>query len=73
MLVEETNAGDTSRPECPGGGATPVAASRWIRTDDVSNTADLSMGGGCVGPLQSFGGVGRGDQCWGHFTTGVSM
>ena len=59
----------------PGGGATPVAAPRWIRTNDVSDTAELSRGGGggSVGPLQNVGGVGRGDQCWGYFTTGVSM
>ena len=62
----------TVRPQDPGGGATPVAAPRRIRTNDVSDTAELS-GGGSVGPLQNFGGVGRGDQCWGHFTTGVSM
>ena len=51
VLVEETNAGDTSRPECPGGGATPVASSRRIRTDDVSNTAELSRGEGGGPPL----------------------
>ena len=61
VLVEETNAGDTSRPECPGGGATPVAASRRIRTDDVSDTAELSRGwgGGSVGPLQNAGDTSR--------------
>ena len=45
-------------------------------TNDVSDTAGWSWGGGgggSVGPLQNFGGVGRGDQGWGHFTTGVSM
>ena len=35
----------TVRPQDPGGGATPVAAPR-IRTNDVSNTAALSGGGG---------------------------
>ena len=41
-------------------------------TNDVSDTAELSGGGGgSFGPLHNFGGVGRGDQCWGHFTTGV--
>ena len=34
---------------------------------------DCPGGGASVGPLQNFGGVGREDQCWGHFTTGVSM
>ena len=29
-------------------------------------------GGTSVGPLQSFGGVGRGDHGWGHSRTGVS-
>ena len=36
----------TVRPQDPGGGATPVAAPRRIRTDDISDTAELSRGGG---------------------------
>ena len=36
----------TVRPLEPGGGATPVAAAQRIRTDDVSDTAELSRGGG---------------------------
>ena len=53
----------------------PIVAPRRMMTNDVSDTAELSGGGGggLVGPLHNFGGVGRGDQCWGHFTTGVSM
>ena len=30
------------------------------------------LGGTSVGPLQSFGGVGRGDHGWGYSRTGVS-
>ena len=54
----------TVRPQDPGVGATPVAAPRRMMTNDVSDTAGLSGGGGggSVGPLQNFGGVGRGDQ-----------
>ena len=52
----------------------PIVAPRRMTNNDVSNTPELSGGGGgSVGPLQNFGGVGRGDQCWGHFRTGVSM
>ena len=58
------------RPQDPGGAAMPIVAPRRITNDDVSNTTKLSGGGGggraSVGPLQNFGGVGRGDQCWGH-------
>ena len=36
----------TIRSQDPEGGATPVAAPRQIRTDDVSDTAKLSRGGG---------------------------
>ena len=36
----------TVRPQDPGGGATPVAAPRWMMTNDVSHTAGLSGGGG---------------------------
>ena len=46
-----------------------------MKTDDISDTIGLLRGGGgSSGPLQNLGGVGRGDQGWGHyFTTGVSM
>ena len=65
----------TVRPQDPGGGAMSVAAPRLIKTDDISDTAKLFKGGGVAscGPLQNLSGVGRGDQCWGLFTTGVSM
>ena len=43
-----------------------------MTTDAVSHTTELSGGGGSVGPLQSFGGVGRGDHGWGHSMTGMS-
>ena len=36
----------TVRPQDPGGGATPVAAPRQMMTNDVSDTAGLSGGGG---------------------------
>ena len=36
----------TVRAQDPGGGATPVAAPRPIKTDDVSDTAKLFRGGG---------------------------
>ena len=62
------------RPQDPGGGSVPIVAPRRMTNDDVSNTPELSGGGGAsVGPLQHFGGVGRGDHCWGHSRTGVSM
>ena len=52
-----------------------VAAPRLMKTDDISDTAELFRGGGGGSrvPLQNFSGVGRGYKCWGHFTTGVSM
>ena len=51
----------------------PTVPPRRMTIDDVSNTPELSGGGGgSVGPLQSFGGVGRGDHGWGHSRTGVS-
>ena len=62
----------TVRHQDPGGGATSVAAPRLMKTDDISDTAELFRGASS-GPLQNIGGVGRGDQCWGHFTTEVSM
>ena len=49
-----------------------IVAPRKMTNNDVSNTPELSGGvggGGSVGPLQNFGGDGRGDQCWGHFRT----
>ena len=58
-----------------GGGAVPTVPPRRMTNDDVSNPPELSGGGGggtSVGPLQSFGGVGRGDHGWGHSRTGVS-
>ena len=52
---------------------------RRMTTDYVSRSTELSGGGGgggggggSVGPLQSFGGVGRGDDGWGHSRMGVS-
>ena len=60
-------------PQDPGGGATPVAAPRLMKTNGISDTTELLRGGGTSsGSLQNLGGVGRGDQGWGHFTTGVS-
>ena len=41
----------TVRLQDPGGGATPVAAPRRIKTDDVSDTADLFGGGGGGAPV----------------------
>ena len=56
------------RPQDPGGGAVSIVAPRRMTNDDVSSTPVLSS----VGPLQSFGGVGRGDHGWRHSRTGVS-
>ena len=52
-----------------------VAAPRLMKTDDISDTTELLRGGGggSSGSLQNLGGADRGDQGWGHFTTGVSM
>ena len=36
----------TVRPQDPGGGATSVAAPRLMKTDDISDTAELFKGGG---------------------------
>ena len=40
----------------------PIAATRRMMNNDVSNIPELSGGGGggtSVGPIQNFGGVGR--------------
>ena len=53
-----------------------IAAPRRMMDVDVSDTPELSGGGGggtSVVPLPNFGGVGRGGQGWGHSTFGVSM
>ena len=64
----------TVRPQDPGGGATPITAPRLMKTDYISDMTELLRGwGGSSGSLHNLGGVGRGDQCWGHFNTGVSM
>ena len=62
------------RPQDPGGGAVSIVPPQRMMSDDVSGTPELSGGGGgtSVGPLQSFGGVSRGDHGWGHSRTGVS-
>ena len=50
----------TVRPQDPGGGTTPVAARRLMKTDDISDTTELLRGGGTSsGSLQNLGGVGR--------------
>ena len=54
----------------------PLLLTRLMNTDDISAMTELLRGGGgggSSGSLHNLGGVGRGDQGWGHFTTGVSM
>ena len=61
------------RPRDPGGGTVPTVSPRRMTMDDVSQTVELSEGGGgSAGPLQGFDSVDRGDHGWGHSWTGVS-
>ena len=50
----------------------PIVPPQWMMLFLALPNCPGEGGGTSVGPLQSFGGVGRGDHSWGHSRMGVS-